>query len=57
MSILLPHQYHIINSPWMSIPEVTDAHGKENEFSCPAQAWSVGTLIDALHELFRKLMK
>ncbi len=56
MRLLDAHRKHLLSSPWMSIPELTDAHGEENTFSCPAQAWSIGTIIDAVYD-FTKFME
>jgi glycogen debranching enzyme len=37
-------------SPWMSLPELTNQFGAECPFSCRAQAWSVGPIIEVLHK-------
>ncbi len=50
MRMLDGHRKHIAASPWMSLPEMTDAHGQENPHGCPAQAWSVATIIDAMYD-------
>ena len=49
---LLPHQKHMLKSdPWHSLPELTNSSGKPCPHSCPAQAWSIATILDALHRL------
>jgi len=54
MQLLEGHRKHILHSPWMSLPEMLDAHNQENPFSCPAQAWSVSTIIEALYDFLEK---
>jgi glycogen debranching enzyme len=39
------------NSPWMSLPELTNGYGKECPFSCMAQAWSIGPFIEVLQQI------
>eukprot|EP01022_Parablepharisma_sp_SALTPOND_P008156 TRINITY_DN135298_c0_g1_i1.p1 TRINITY_DN135298_c0_g1~~TRINITY_DN135298_c0_g1_i1.p1 ORF type:complete len:1666 (-),score=190.28 TRINITY_DN135298_c0_g1_i1:86-5026(-) len=55
MRVLECHRKHILSSPWMSLPEITDAHNQVNPFGCPAQAWSVATVIEAIYD-FTKVM-
>jgi hypothetical protein len=40
---------------WVSLPELTNAHGGFCYGSSSAQAWSVSCMIDALYELGAKL--
>lgn len=49
---LLPHQKHITkDDQWHSLPELTNADGKMCHHSCPAQAWSISTILDAFNDL------
>lgn len=53
MSMLIAHRRHIESSPWAGLPELTNANGQECRDSCPTQAWSASTILDAL-ELVRE---
>ncbi len=57
MRLLEGLKKHLLASPWMSLPELTDAHGQENPFGCPAQAWSVGTIMDAVYDFSEEITK
>jgi len=53
MSMLIAHRRHLEASPWAGLPELTNADGQECRDSCPTQAWSASTILDAL-ELVRE---
>ena len=36
MNLLLPHQKHMVENEWESLPELTNSHGKECKDSCTA---------------------
>lgn len=38
-------------SDWSSLPELTNKNGAPCHFSCQAQAWSVGCVLEAIHTL------
>lgn len=50
-SILARHKVEITNSPWRSLPELTNAGGAPCHDGCPAQAWSVSCLLDVLYDM------
>lgn len=43
----------LIESPWLGLPELTNLNGKSCPDSCPIQAWSIATAIEALYETAR----
>ncbi|VUZ41310.1 unnamed protein product [Hymenolepis diminuta] len=49
--MLLRLNNHIRNSPWRSLPELTQVNGEYCHASCQSQAWSVGTAIEAIYDL------
>lgn len=48
---LTRHYQHIVNSPWKSLPELTNENGAYCHPSCQAQAWSVSTILETLHDM------
>ncbi|CDW52751.1 glycogen debranching enzyme [Trichuris trichiura] len=55
--LLGPSWKHMQNSPWFSLPELTNKNGAYCADSCEAQAWSVGSLLEVCYDLdeFEKL--
>ncbi len=49
--ILQKHKQHILSSPWLGLPELTNHNGAHCNDSCPTQAWSMSTLLDAMYDL------
>jgi len=47
-ALLLAHKRHLATNHWRSLPELTNSKGSVCHHSCPAQAWSIATLLDAL---------
>ena len=50
---LIPFEKYIQKDKWSGLPELTNKDGSFCEGSCPTQAWSVATIIEALDELSR----
>ena len=48
---LIPFETYIQKDKWSGLPELTNKDGSYCEGSCPTQAWSIATLIEALDEL------
>lgn len=48
---LIPHYNHLMSSNWRSLPELTNENGTECYSSCPSQAWSVATLLEAIEQI------
>ncbi|XP_050533845.1 glycogen debranching enzyme isoform X3 [Daktulosphaira vitifoliae] len=48
LSILAKHYEHIRTSSWRGLPELTNKDGAFCSGSCPTQAWSVATILEAL---------
>nr|AOE43284.1 glycogen debranching enzyme/amylo-alpha-1,6-glucosidase [Cavenderia deminutiva] len=51
-SLLLKHKDFISQSPYVSLPELTNHNGSPCKDSCDSQAWSIGTLLAALQTLW-----
>lgn len=49
--LLAPHKKLVAMPPWHSLPELTNSDGRLCPPSCVAQAWSVGTILEALYLL------
>ena len=47
MGLLQEHNNYINNNEWCSLPEMTNKNNEFNQFSCPAQAWSISSLLMA----------
>jgi glycogen debranching enzyme len=52
---LYTYQKHILTSDWRSLPELTNKDGAFCPGSCPAQAWSIGCLIEAIEAVKNSL--
>jgi glycogen debranching enzyme len=52
MKYLIPHRINLENDKWLGLPELTNSHGKVCHDSCTTQAWSVGTILDAMRDLY-----
>ena len=48
---LIPFEVYIQKDKWSGLPELTNKNGSYCEGSCPTQAWSIATIIEALDEL------
>ncbi|CAJ1356503.1 unnamed protein product [Effrenium voratum] len=51
MRWLLSHRSMLRKAPWRSLPELTNSKGQHCGHSCPAQAWSLGTLLAAVRSM------
>ena len=51
MTQLQEHIKYIEKSEWQSLTELTNRNGEENRFSCPAQAWSISSVLMVLRKL------
>ena len=50
MSYLTNHRFFIENNDWISLPELTNDNGSYCQHSCPSQAWSIATVLEAIFE-------
>ena len=50
-AFFLRHRALLESSPWLGLPELTDADGAPCSGSCPTQAWSSATVLDTLFDL------
>ncbi|KAB5586606.1 hypothetical protein PHYPO_G00003630 [Pangasianodon hypophthalmus] len=51
-NILSRHNVHLERSPWKGLPELTNENGQHCPFSCETQAWSIGTILEVLYDLY-----
>jgi len=56
VSFLTNHRLARGKTDWISLTELTNDNGTFNRHSCPAQAWSVATILEAVFEA-KKLIK
>ena len=49
--VLARHREALFSSEWKSLPELTSADGVFCRDSCPAQAWSCATILEAMYDL------
>ncbi|XP_043206141.1 glycogen debranching enzyme-like isoform X1 [Amphibalanus amphitrite] len=49
--IISKHYVQLSDSVWRSLPELTNANGEYCRFSCQAQAWSMGCILEVLYDI------
>ncbi|XP_037086526.1 glycogen debranching enzyme-like isoform X1 [Pollicipes pollicipes] len=49
--IISKHYVQLSDSVWRSLPELTNMNGEFCKFSCQAQAWSMGCILEVLHDI------
>ncbi|KAH3757290.1 glycoside hydrolase family 13 protein [Pelomyxa schiedti] len=52
LTLLGPHIKCISESPWSSLPELTNLNGSTCHSGCPAQAWSCACMLEALYAMY-----
>jgi len=50
MGALLAHRRELALGKWRALPELTNSKGTVCHHSCPSQAWSIATLLDAMRD-------
>lgn len=53
LKILSSFHNVLVETAWLGLPELTNTNGAPCPGSCPIQAWSLGTALEALHESAR----
>lgn len=55
-SMIFSNLYSVlVSSPWLGLPELTNSDGRYCKDSCHHQAWSLGTVLEALSESTRRI--
>ena len=49
--MLALHAAILRESPWKSLPQLTNKDGAPCQDSCPVQAWSMAAMLDVLYDL------
>jgi len=50
MGLLAQHRRELALGKWRALPELTNSKGSVCHHSCPSQAWSIATLLDACRD-------
>lgn len=51
--LLANHYKHLEGDAWFGLPELTNSNGQFCKDSCPIQAWSISTILEAVYDLSR----